>query len=437
MLDAAYRTRLAADLPAWQARGWIGEEGARAILDSLPPARPGAGLTALVATLGTLLVGLGAVALVAANWEEIPRLARFVVLVATMAAAYAAAGWLRARGRPAFAEAALLLAGLVFAGSIALVGQSYHLAGDFADGLLLFALGTLGAAFLARSGMLAALAGAGAAYWTGTVMMEGHGAPHAPGLALIVAAGALATWLDARPARALATVAAGGWIVMALIGAIGTWGWNPDAAVAAGVGAALALWGLGQALVALERRPRLAALGRDLVHPALAAALAGLAVLQVGGLVGLGRAEGGMAAPLVLACGLVGLAAALALAAARLGRLKEAEAGLVAALGAAAIAFVLVRPGNAFLASLLGAVLVLAGALFAVWLGQAGRQVGAKRLGLTAFGLEVAYVYVVTLGTILDTALSLIAGGLLFIGLAALLVRVNRALAARGIGATP
>ena len=435
MLDAAYRKRLAADLPAWQARGWIGEEGARAILDALPPVRPGAGLTALVATLGTLLIGLGAVALVAANWEEIPRLTRFVILVATMAAAYAGAWRLRARGQPAFAETALLLAGLVFAGSIALVGQSYHLAGDFTDGLLLFALGTLGAAFLARSGMLAVLAVAGAAYWTGTVMIEGNGLPHGPGLALILAGGALGTWLDSRAARSLAMVAAGGWIVVALIGAIGVWRWNPVAAVAVGIGAALALWALGQALGALDRRPRLAALGRDLVHPALAAALAGLAILQLGDLFGFGTRGAGLATPLVLACGLVELAAALALVAARRGALKEAEAGALAALGAAAIAFVLVRPGNAFLASLLGAVLVLAGALFAVWLGQAGRQAGAKRLGLTVFGLEVAYVYVVTLGTILDTALSLIAGGLLFIGLAVVLIRVNRALAARGIGA--
>lgn len=436
MLDAAYRKRLAADLPTWQARGWIGEQGAQKILASLPPAAPGAGLTALVATLGALLVGLGAIALVAANWEAIPRIARFTLLLAALGGAYLGAWRLGRSGHPALAEAALLLAGLVFVGAIALVGQSYHLAGDFADGLLLFTLGVLGAGFLAGSGTMAALAVVGAGYWTFTVIAEAHGAPPAAGLGLVVLAGALAAFLGARPARVLAVMAAGGWIVVALIDAVGRHRWSTGGAVAVGIGAALALWALGQALAALRDWPRLAALGHDLLHPALAAVIAGLALLQVGGLLGLSRGRD-LAMPLVIACGLVGLAAALTLVAARLGRLKEAEAGAVAALGAAAIAFLLVRPSNAFLASLLGAVLVLAGALFAVWLGQAGRQAGAKRLGLTAFGLEVAYVYVVTLGTILDTALSLIAGGLLFIGLAVLLVRVNRALAARGIGATP
>jgi uncharacterized membrane protein len=437
MTNAAYAERLAADLPGWRERGWIDEAGAAAILASLPPRRPGLGLSELVATLGSVLLGLGAIALVAANWEAIPRFGRLVMLIAALAGAYGLAARLRARGRPALAEAALLVAGLVFGGSIALVGQSYHLAGEFADALLLYALGCLGAALLARSGMLAVLAVAGGAYWTGTVMIDGPGTPHLAGLALLVAAGAAATWLASRPARGLAIVAVGGWIVVALALAVVHHRWNPGAAVAVGIGAALALWALGTLLGALPR-PRLAALGRDLVHPALAAVIAGLALLQLGGLLGLGgrgARTGELALPLVTACGLVGLAAALATAAARLKALKDAEVGALAALGAAAIAFVLVRPGNAFLASLVGAVLVLAGAMFAVWLGQAGRQAGAKRLGLTAFGLEVAYVYVVTLGTILDTALSLIAGGLLFIGLAALLIRVNRALAARGIGA--
>lgn len=434
MRDAAYRSRLAADLPHWRERGWVSEEGARAILAALPD-RAGPGLTALVTTLGGVLLGLGVMALVAANWEAIPRIARFLGLCGLAVAAYAAADALRRRDRPALAEAALIVAGLVFAGTIAFVGQSYHLAGEFTGAILLFALGMLGAAALARSTGLAVLAVVGSAAWTVTTMVDDGGLGLA-GLALILAAGAVGLLLDSRPARGLAIVALGGWIVLALGNGIGTWGWHAGGAAAAGIAAALALWALGHALAALPGRPRLAGLGRDLVHPALAAAIAGLALLQLGGLVGLGDARGGLAAPLVLACGLVGLAALLGTAAVRRGALGPAEVGAMAGLGAATVVFVVAFPGGSgFAVRLLGALLVLAAALFAVWVGQAGRQPGAKRMGLTAFGLEVAYVYVVTLGTVLDTALSLIAGGLLFIGLAALLIRVNRALAARGIGA--
>lgn len=431
MFESAYRKRLEGDLPAWQARGWIAPQDVAAILASLPPERPGFGMTALVATLGSVLLGLGAIGLVAANWEEIPRLVRFFALIGSMGLAYAAAWRLRAKGWPAFAEAALLLAGLIFAASIALVGQSYHLNGEFADAILLWLGGCLVAALLARSTMLAVLAVAGAAFWSLTVVETLAAPPHWAGLGLLLVTGAVGVHLESRPARGLAVLAVGGWVVVSLIACMEHYRWHGTTTVAAGVGAALALWTLGTALTG-SRNPRLAALGGDMVHPALAAALVGIGLLQFRDILGLARGDRGT--PALIAAGFLGLAGVFGLAAARLGRLKESEVGALVGLGAAVIAFAYLVPTDTFTARLIGACLVLAAAVGTVWLGQSGRQAGAKRMGLTVFGLEVAYVYIVTLGTVLDTALAMIAGGLLFIGLATALIRANKWLAARRVG---
>jgi uncharacterized membrane protein len=52
-------------------------------------------------------------------------------------------------------------------------------------------------------------------------------------------------------------------------------------------------------------------------------------------------------------------------------------------------------------------------------------------LGLTAFGLEIAYVYASTFGTVLDTAFALLGGGALFLLVAVTLFQIDRYLSAR------
>jgi uncharacterized membrane protein len=89
---------------------------------------------------------------------------------------------------------------------------------------------------------------------------------------------------------------------------------------------------------------------------------------------------------------------------------------------------------DGLLARLLGGCLMLAAVLWAVVLGEAGHNRVGKTLGLIAFGLEILYLYTVTLGTVLDTAFAFLLGGLLFIGLSYLLVRIDRRLSARAKG---
>ena len=80
--------------------------------------------------MGALAIGLGLVAVVAANWEEIPAGAKLAaaLLLTGLCAGFTAVAWQRDREWPR-ELGALLLFGLVI-GSVALIGQVYQLQSD-------------------------------------------------------------------------------------------------------------------------------------------------------------------------------------------------------------------------------------------------------------------------------------------------------------------
>jgi uncharacterized membrane protein len=92
----------------------------------------------VVGGLGALAVVLGIISLIAANWDQIPRLAKMVLdLLLLVGLAWAV---LRADDgdRPWLREVLLLLyAGLALA-SVGLIGQSYHLGGRISQALLVW-----------------------------------------------------------------------------------------------------------------------------------------------------------------------------------------------------------------------------------------------------------------------------------------------------------
>lgn len=435
MTEGAYRRRLEQDLSRWRNHGWVTAEGASAILASLGPPRATLRMSGLVAVLGALLLSVGLIGLVAANWEAIPRFVRFWMLIATMAASYAAAAVLQTRRHTLFAEAGFLLAGLVFAGSIALIGQSYHLAGDFSDAVLMWTLGCAAAALLTRSIAQTVLTIAGAAFWTGLLAIDVAAPPHVPSLALALAALSISTWVGSRPARSLAILGLGFWIAVAVITAAETYDWQRGGAPALLAIVALALWMTGAALASRDdSAPRLASLGADLGAPALPAFLLALGFLQIAPRL---DASGSWETWFSLATLALGAGAAGCMVAVRAGVLGPFDAATAAALGAGSLILARWAGGAGFLAQLLGCALVLSACLWTVSLGYRGIHRGGRSLGLTAFALEVAYVYAITFGTVLDTALALLGGGALFLLVAVALFRIDRRLSARESVAPP
>lgn len=430
MTDGGYRKRLVEDLPRWREAGWVTAEGEAAILASLATRRSAFGLAAIVGTLGALLLGAGVVAFVGANWEAIPRIVRFGLLVAGMAVAYGVAALLAAREMRVFAEAALLVAGLVFAAAIALVGQTYHLAGDFAGAVLLWEIGILGAALFTGSATLTVLALAGAGYWTWLNVIDLDLVPHWASLFLILIGVAVAVRLGSHYTRLLAVVALAFWIAVNLAGFTVHHDWSPLEMLAVATTIALAFWAVGSALATLSTWKDLAAFGHAMLWPGIGGVLLGVGILQTA----LNNVSGNEAiARWLLAAGMAMLFVGVLVTIARQrGGITAVDAAGAVAIGLAAIAYAYFQPEERLVQRLIGGIIVLCAALWAINNGQTGPQHVGKTTGLAAFGIEVVYLYVVTIGTLMDTALAFLVGGVLFILLAYGLFRIDRRLGRRG-----
>jgi uncharacterized membrane protein len=429
MTDGGYRKRLAEDLPRWRDAGWVTAEGATAILASLEGRPSTFGLAAIVGVLGALLLGAGVIAFVASGWELLPRIVRFGLLVAAMAVAYGAAALLAARELRVFSEAALLVAGLVFAAAIALVGQTYHLSGEFSDAVLLWEVGIVGAALLTGSATLTVLGLVGAGYWTWLNVVDLEYVPHWGSLVLILIGGAIAVWFSSHYARLVAVLTLGFWIAVNLIGLATRLDWSPFEMLAVATAAALLFWAVGSALATMATRKDVAALGHAMLWPGVAAVLLAVGVLQTAPDWDYG--SGTEQWIVIGGAAMVAVTALVAFALTRNGMTIVDAAGAVI-IGLAAIAYAYAPPAEDMPARLIGGIIVIGAALWAVNLGQTGPQRVGKTTGLAAFGLEVIYLYVVTLGSLLDTAAAFLIGGVLFIALAYGLVRLDRRLGGKG-----
>lgn len=125
---AGYKTRLQRDLDDWISQGLVPGENREAILATVAESRRVDASTAL-AVVGGLLAGIAAIAFVAANWGEIPRLVRFAMILGLFLAVSGGGAW-ASRGRPNLANVLLLVAALVYAAAIGLTGQIFDIAGD-------------------------------------------------------------------------------------------------------------------------------------------------------------------------------------------------------------------------------------------------------------------------------------------------------------------
>ncbi len=429
MTESGYRKRLAEDLPRWREAGWVTPEGATAILGSIEGKRATFGLAAIVGVLGALLLGAGVIAFIGSNWEYMPRIFRFGLLVAAMGVAYGAAAMLAAREFRVFADAALLVAGLVFAAAIALAGQTYHLGGDFSGAILFWEFGIVGAALMTGSATLVVLSLAGAGYWTWMNVVDFGIVPHWESLALILIGGGLAVWTGVYYARLVAVLALGFWIAVNLVGLAELLDWSAFEMLSVATTIALLFWAIGSVLVTLDTKRDIAELGHIMLWPGIAGVLFAAGVLQTAPEWGYGY-DGAVDEWFVIgAIAMLGVTVLVALALTRKGLTIVDAVGAVV-IGVAALAYAYLSPQGDMEARLAGGVIVLVAALWAVNLGQTGVHRVGKKTGLAAFGIEIIYLYVVTLGTLLDTALAFLAGGVLFIGLAYGLVRIDRRLAA-------
>lgn len=436
MLDNLYRRRLEKELDGWAARGWVSAEGAANIRASLGTATIASRLPAMLGFLGAVLLAFAAMTFVAANWEEIPRLARFALLLAAMALAYGLAAGFTRRGHPLYGDAAVMLGAGVFGAAIMLVAQIYHIQSNFADGVLLWMLGALAAALLGGSRGAAAIAFGGLVYWSGLEILQGPWRLHWPFLPLWALAVVAVEQRDWQAGRHLAVLSLFIWIWLMIAKLFDASGWPLYAVSLIAVPLMTFAWASAHLLMLPRMPARLAAYGMVLRPYAIFAILAALFALQEW--TGLSRAAAKSGQGGWLAAGLLLIAASIAGAVfARLrGGLANADVAAVAIIVVAPWLFSFIFPpastGDLSLAHEIAlALLMLYAAIWTVGYGQARAHQTSVTLGLIAFGGEVIYLYFETFGTLLDTALFFLVGGILLIVLAFGLTRMHKRLAHR------
>jgi uncharacterized membrane protein len=140
-------------LTDWEARGLLPSETANALRTDLGPAKP-RDFSRTVIWAGTICLGLAVLTFVGANWSEMPRALRLLLVLALLWSGWGLAWFWRAQNTRV--EAAILFATVAFGAAIALVSQIFHIQGDWQDAVFLWAIGALAGSLL--SGGLWALA---------------------------------------------------------------------------------------------------------------------------------------------------------------------------------------------------------------------------------------------------------------------------------------
>ncbi len=406
MRPPLYKSQVTADLERWEAAGYLTADQKTAILADLhrDTGRP---LSDWLGLLGAVLMAAAAVTFVAANWEDMPKLARLGIIGVALAGAHALSATLFAKGMERLAQAAVFLAVGLFGAAIMLIGQTYHFNADFPGGIMLWGIGALAASALVPSRTALGAALVLGALWTFVAASDSPGnAVHWAYLPYWALVAALAVRLNWWTGAHLSVLAAFFWIGRSSPGLEDSIGMPFDL----GAYGLLALVILAGALASAGR------LGR-IVAVYAAAAFLGLSCAEYLAWLGGYKDFGFAPLPLVL---LGGLAAVLAALGAARGRLSTPEAaglgGLALVHGTTALTLVPLLHVGVFW---LGVVLALAFGVFRRW----PVMINFSVLTFTA-GLLVTYFR--TFGSLIETALLFGAGGAIFVALSVAVSAISK-----------
>ncbi|MBZ9677215.1 DUF2157 domain-containing protein [Mesorhizobium sp. ES1-1] len=201
-----YSSRVGADIARWRQAGFIDATTANILAkDVAANERKSLSFGSILAMLAALLFGAAILIFVAANWEAVPRLVRVASLFAVILGGYVGGAVLKTRGHAAIGEALWIVAAASFGGSIALIGQMYHLSGDQASALVTWGTGTAIAAVALRSNPLTVAAVGIADGWLflkGFDYFSRTAFPHAF-VVMAVVLFAASFWTRSQPARHL------------------------------------------------------------------------------------------------------------------------------------------------------------------------------------------------------------------------------------------
>ena len=220
MRTRLYLKQLAKDLPDWAAKGWIAPGGGEAILADTREKIRAANIAPLAfGILGAITLAAGIITFFAANWQEIPKIAKLGILLAGLWLVFGAAAYaLRKEASSLIGQALLLLAVLLYGANIQLIGQAYHIGNHFPDGFLLWALGALVLTALVPSQTVAVVGLVLTGLWSSTETFGFWGAIHWPFLILWGGFMVLAAFREWTVSRHIGLLAALYWCAISIVG---------------------------------------------------------------------------------------------------------------------------------------------------------------------------------------------------------------------------
>jgi len=439
MFDALYRRRLERDFEKWVDEGLVDRTSADTIVARLPRTDLRERFPQLIAMLGAILLGFAAIAFVAANWTELSKLTRLIILFATMWAAYAAAWWLQRKDHERMSDAAVMVGAAMFGANIMLIAQIYHIERHYPDGVLVWGLGALLAAWLTASRGALALSIMLFGFWTWYETFEFGPKVHWQFL-LPWAVAAWAVWQEKwRLGGHLALWAFGVWAIITVFAFHEIFDWPPVGAVTMLAALALAVFTLGRWIAGPTKRGLATDFGFAGARYGLFFHLVLLFILQAvlkeeGDRIWQAIVMAGPQTATILWLAALGALTAIALVAAFAARGRAMFSGrdiAILALVAVAPALLAAVALNELAAQWMFATVYL---IYCIWCMGHGQHAGdtvAANLGFFGFGAELLYVYFVTFGTLIDTALFFLIGGVVLIAVAIFLVRLHRRMAAQ------
>lgn len=418
MWQRIYLERLKRDLDRWIERGWVTPAHAQSILGEMN-GEPGARhIPQVLAIMGAVLFGFAAMSFVAANWAEIPKAIRLLMLFAAMWTAWGAAFIAERRGQAAYAEAGIVAGLALFGANIMLVAQIYHVTTGTPDWLLLWSLVALAAAWGLPSRSALAISFLLTALWS-TWAVENDSSVHWAFLLPWAAATWLTVRLSWRAGLHLALITISIWLVASADALISLIGCGHGDLTALYTLVALLVWTLGLRISAHSLR-----FGSILEAYGMFIAFALLWTLQIP------LGESHVSFPLtalsliLMAC--VGALAYPELAAKRIS--QSVYLGLVQACLPVVLYPVIAEQGVVTLLFYATNFLVLS--IWLIFYGTRRNSRMAVNAGLIAFTGECLYLYFQTLGTYLDTATFFALGGIILIAGSLILPRIRRRLVA-------
>ncbi|WP_346746547.1 DUF2157 domain-containing protein [uncultured Campylobacter sp.] len=190
-----HKNFLADELAKWREDGLISDEAAHKIAARYDIDLSGANerRSFILKLVAYLFLALSLFTLVGANWEELPRAVRLIIVLGILAAVNFSGVWAQKNGKETQATTLFFLGNFCYGAAIVLVAQIYHLGEHMPNGVLLWAVGALALGLATRKSIITLQALILGLVWF-LMEFEFSGVSH--GFLLFIVACAAVLWRD-------------------------------------------------------------------------------------------------------------------------------------------------------------------------------------------------------------------------------------------------